>query len=204
MAWQEELRERRRDIILETAAVVFAEKGYQRATIKEIADRAGIAPGTIYLYFKNKHQLLMGIANHVIGQAWEQTKAQMARIDPEAYIDAVLQNMLHFVRQNQAFLQTVIAEIWTSKELQEQFFDQIITPLFETAGRYLELQIEKGRARPCRVEIVVPTIAGSMIILSLLRTLASDDFLAHASDEELVDELKRLYFYGLKLDWEAS
>jgi TetR/AcrR family transcriptional regulator len=198
------ISESRRIEILEAAAIAFAEKGYQRATIKEIATRAGIAPGTIYLYFKNKHQLLMGIANHVIGQAWTQTKAQMARIDPEAYIDAVLQNMLHFVRQNQAFLQTVISEIWTSKELQEQFFDQIITPLFETAGRYLELQIEKGRARPCRAEIVVPTIAGSMIILTLLRTLAPDDFLAHSSDKELVDELKRLYFYGLRLDGEIS
>ena len=204
MTWQEELRERRRDIILETAAAIFAEKGYQRATIKEIADRAGIAPGTIYLYFKNKHQLLMGIANHVIGEAWAQTQAQMARIDPETYIDAVLQNMLHFVRQNKAFLQAVISEIWTSKELQEQFFDQIITPLFETAGRYLELQIEKGRARPCRVEIVIPTITGSMIILSLLRTLAPEDFLTDSSDEELVDELKRLYFYGLRLDGEVS
>lgn len=198
------ISESRRIEILEAAAIAFAEKGYQRATIKEIATRAGIAPGTIYLYFKNKHQLLMGIANHVIGQAWAQTKAQMARIDPEAYIDAVLQNMLHFVRQNQVFLQTVISEIWTSKELQEQFFDQIITPLFETAGRYLELQIEKGRARPCRVEIVVPTIAGSMIILTLLRTLAPDDFLANSSDKELVDELKRLYFYGLRLDGEIS
>ena len=53
----------RRTEILEAAAVVFAEKGYQRATVKEIADRAGIAPGTIYLYFSGKHEILSAIIN---------------------------------------------------------------------------------------------------------------------------------------------
>ncbi|MCK4472718.1 MAG: helix-turn-helix transcriptional regulator, partial [Anaerolineae bacterium] len=73
MAWREEFRERRRDIILEAAAAVFAERGYQRATMKEVAAHAGIAPGTIYLYFKNKRDLLLAIADHLITQPVDQT-----------------------------------------------------------------------------------------------------------------------------------
>ncbi len=194
----------RRVQILEAAAAVFARKGYQRATVKEIAASAGVAPGTIYLYFKNKRDLLLAIADQVIGQAWNQTQAEMARIDPEAYIAAILRNMLHFARHNKAFLQAVISEIWTDEELQGQFFTKIVNPLFDTAGRYLETQIEEGKARPCRVEIVIPTVAGSLIILSMLRALAADDFLADFSEDELVDELTRLYFYGLRLDAEEA
>ncbi|MCK4452172.1 MAG: helix-turn-helix transcriptional regulator, partial [Anaerolineae bacterium] len=63
MVWREEFRERRRDIILKVAAAVFAEKGYQRATVKEIAARAGIAPGTIYLYFSSKREILSAVAS---------------------------------------------------------------------------------------------------------------------------------------------
>jgi TetR/AcrR family fatty acid metabolism transcriptional regulator len=45
--------------ILDAAVAVIAEKGYWQAKVAEIADRAGVADGTIYLYYKNKEQLLM-------------------------------------------------------------------------------------------------------------------------------------------------
>src|SRR5437763_4601124 len=50
--------------ILEAAVVVIAEHGYFQARVSEIADRAGVADGTIYLYFHNKEELLLAaIAN---------------------------------------------------------------------------------------------------------------------------------------------
>lgn len=45
--------------ILEAAISVIAEKGFFQARVAEIAERAGVADGTIYLYFKNKEQILM-------------------------------------------------------------------------------------------------------------------------------------------------
>ncbi|MEZ4525529.1 MAG: TetR/AcrR family transcriptional regulator [Desulfobacterales bacterium] len=45
--------------ILEAAVSVFAEKGFHQATISQIAREAGVADGTIYLYFKNKDDILV-------------------------------------------------------------------------------------------------------------------------------------------------
>lgn len=196
--------ETRRDQILKAAAAVFAEKGYQRATMKEIATRTGIVPGTIYLYFENKRDLLLAIADQLIGQAWGETMTMMADLAEEAYIAAVLRNALQFARQNKALLLALAPEIWTDDELQSQFFSRIMAPLFETGAHYLSAQIEEGKARSCQVEIVIPTIAGSLFILAALRALASEDFLADFSDDELVDELTRLYFYGLRLNAEEA
>ena len=194
----ENLAETRRGQILNAAAKVFAEKGYQRATVKEVAALAGVAPGTIYLYFKNKRDLLLAIADQLIGQAWEQTQAQMTHADAESYIAAVLENTLHFVRQNQSLIQAVMTEIWTDDLLQGRFFDQILSPIFRTGASYLQTNVAVGNARSCQVEIVIPTIAGSLIILSMLRTLATDQFLADYSDDDLVEELTCLYLYGLR------
>jgi TetR/AcrR family fatty acid metabolism transcriptional regulator len=44
--------------ILKNAGIVFAEFGFYKATISQIADRAGVADGTLYLYFKNKDDIL--------------------------------------------------------------------------------------------------------------------------------------------------
>ncbi|MBW1647909.1 MAG: TetR/AcrR family transcriptional regulator [Deltaproteobacteria bacterium] len=49
--------------ILEAAVRVFAEQGFHQATIAQIARQAGVADGTIYLYFKNKDDILVHIFN---------------------------------------------------------------------------------------------------------------------------------------------
>lgn len=188
----------RRMEILDAAAALFAEKGYARTPVKEIAEHAGIAPGTIYIYFKGKRDLLLSIADRIIGQAWSDTQAQLAPLNKEAYVATVLQNIFDFVQDNQAFLQALIPEIWTDDELQDQFFNQILAPLFETGASYLEEQIAAGHARPCRVEVVVPAIAGSLVMLPLFHTLAPDQFLEGFSEDDLVEELTQFYLEGLK------
>ena len=44
--------------ILESAGAVFAQRGFYKATISQIATKAGVADGTLYLYFKNKEDIL--------------------------------------------------------------------------------------------------------------------------------------------------
>ncbi len=52
----------KRTAILAAASELFARKGYEETTIAEIAQAAGIAVGTVYLYFRNKHEILTGVA----------------------------------------------------------------------------------------------------------------------------------------------
>jgi len=49
--------------ILDAAVAVFAEKGFFISRISDIADRAGVADGTVYLYFKNKDEILATAIN---------------------------------------------------------------------------------------------------------------------------------------------
>jgi AcrR family transcriptional regulator len=53
----------RREQILDAAARVFTDKGTSVATVDDIAAVAGVAKGTIYLYFDSKEQLLSGLGN---------------------------------------------------------------------------------------------------------------------------------------------
>jgi TetR/AcrR family transcriptional regulator, fatty acid metabolism regulator protein len=49
--------------ILDAAVEVFAEKGFFSSRVADMADRAGVADGTVYLYFKNKEEILMAAIN---------------------------------------------------------------------------------------------------------------------------------------------
>ena len=56
---REQLRGERRRQIIEAALAVFAEKGFNAAKVSDVAARAGVSQGTIYLYFEGKEQLLV-------------------------------------------------------------------------------------------------------------------------------------------------
>ncbi len=196
--------EARRAKILEAAAALFGEKGYDRATMKEIAARAGIVPGTIYLYFQNKRDLLLAIADSLIAGPVDQALAEAANLEAKDYVAAILRNRIQFARENRALLQALVAQIWTDRELRERFFAQVMGPLFAVGARYMQMQVTAGKLRPCRIEIVVPAVAGSIVILSALRALIPDQLLPGISDEELIEELTRLYLYGLQPRAEES
>ena len=59
MSRRERLKQEREARILEAAAAVFARKGFHQATIREIAELADVADGTIYNYYADKRDLLV-------------------------------------------------------------------------------------------------------------------------------------------------
>src|SRR5688500_8480506 len=81
---QAQLAGLRRNQILQAAAQVFAQKGFHRATIRDVAKAAGIADGTIYNYFENKTALLVGILN-MLNQSDQREEhfAQVSEIGPQ-------------------------------------------------------------------------------------------------------------------------
>lgn len=67
--------------ILHAAAVVFAERGYDAATTNAIAQQAGISPGSLYQFFKNKDDIAGALAGHYAGRLAELRAEVFARSD---------------------------------------------------------------------------------------------------------------------------
>jgi len=76
-------KEKRQAELLETAIKVFARRGYQATTMDEIAERAGVSKGMLYIYFKNK-EALFGAVFRWYGQSSSETMETAIRgIDNE-------------------------------------------------------------------------------------------------------------------------
>lgn len=59
-------KERRRQQIIVAAKRVFSEKGFNKATMEDIAKEAELSPGTLYLYFKNKEELYASLSLRIL------------------------------------------------------------------------------------------------------------------------------------------
>jgi TetR/AcrR family fatty acid metabolism transcriptional regulator len=74
-------REQKRNRILRAAIEVFASKGYFAARMTDVAEAAGVADGTLYLYFEGKEHLLMSIFDNVLGRFIERLDTEIAAIE---------------------------------------------------------------------------------------------------------------------------
>src|SRR5437899_10721489 len=74
--------------ILQAAIEVFAEHGYFNSRISEIAKKADVADGTVYLYFKNKEQILMAAIDFAFTLFMDAALTELAEIkDPRQKLD---------------------------------------------------------------------------------------------------------------------
>jgi TetR/AcrR family fatty acid metabolism transcriptional regulator len=87
----------KRAAILRAAIRVFANNGYFNSKVADIASEAGVADGTVYLYFKSKEEILHSIFDWGIGEAIAEGKKQLAAInDPKEKLRRIA--LLHLER----------------------------------------------------------------------------------------------------------
>ena len=89
------------DAILASATQVFCQKGYEGASIRDIAERSGVSLAGLYYYMESKQQLLYRIQNHcfstLISRFQEQARGHR---DPEARLRLFIRNHLEYFLQN--------------------------------------------------------------------------------------------------------
>ncbi|HET9784705.1 MAG TPA: TetR/AcrR family transcriptional regulator [Terriglobales bacterium] len=105
------LTEFREGEILEAARKVFCEHGFAAATVDQIAAAAGVAKGTLYLYYNSKEDIFWAALSSRLREMLERTKAAAAvAVGLEAKIRAVLKVRFDFFRSDEQFVRMYITE----------------------------------------------------------------------------------------------
>ncbi len=193
---REQLIEARRNQILDAAAAVFAEKGFHRATTKEIAETAGVSEGTIYNYFDSKADLLIGIMTRLaelenLGQ--ELTGALQS--DARDFLVAIFRQRMGMVQRKVETIQAIMPEILVNPALRERFYQQFVQPTTTLFEQYIRARIELGHIRPLNVPLAV-RIVQSMFIGLLISRILGDELLQSGWDD-LPEVVATLLFDGL-------
>ena len=187
----------RRNQILDAATKVFAEKGFHRATIKDIARVAGIADGTIYTYFPSKTDVLLGILNRLNETTErEQQFALDGEHDMRSFFTAYLRQRMSLLWPNAEVFQAVLPEMLVNAELRELYYEQVLAPTFKVAENYFQAQSQQHQLRKIDIPLTVRAIAG--MLFGLLTTQLLGDEVIATRWEELPEVLTTLLFDGLR------
>lgn len=163
------------EAILRAAIHTFARRGFFSAQVADIARAAGVASGTVYLYFRNKDDLLVSIFDRTMAEWIEQGRRALQMIgDPVSQLDEIARLHLERMGRDRELAVVFQVELRQSVKFMEQFSS---TRLREYLGIIRDV-IAAGQAQGLFRDGLKPTIAAKMFF-GMLDELVTNWVLSH-------------------------
>lgn len=110
----------RKDRIMDAALLIFAEKGFQNATITEISKKAGVSEATVYEYFGTKEDLLFAIPEKISNDTFEESSKVIPYIKGvEGKIRAILLFYVQLYQSNPDYSALVLLQLMSNKRFRQ-------------------------------------------------------------------------------------
>ncbi|MFK0047151.1 TetR/AcrR family transcriptional regulator [Streptomyces sp. NPDC090741] len=187
-------RQATRQKLYEAAVTLIAEQGFSATTVDEIAERAGVAKGTVYYNFASKNELFEELLRHGVGlltaslrDAAEETE-QRGGSRVEA-LDAMIRAGLVFIDRYPAFTQLYVAELWRTNRAWQSTLMVVRREAVAVVETVLREGVERGELS---AEIDVPLTAAAMVGMVLVAALDWQSFQSERSLDDVHSALSLL------------
>jgi len=162
--------------IINAAINIFSEKGFESTRTKEIAERAGVAEGTIFRYFPNKNAILERMVPLLIRVMMPRISGPIERIISAHTTDSVeeiwfeiLTDRIQMIRDNGRFIRSVLPELIHRAPL----LNQLKTSILPVIELYVTKVVDYGKARgeldsALNPHLVVQQLIGFILSYSMI------------------------------------
>jgi TetR/AcrR family fatty acid metabolism transcriptional regulator len=181
--------------ILEAAVKVFAEQGFNHSTVAQVAKQAGVADGTIYLYFKNKDDILIQFYEYKTRLVFERFRqaVKKGRTAEQKLLNLVRTHLAEFQKDiNMAIVYQ--AEIHQHRRLAQDVIKEMSKMYREIISEVVEIGQQQGQIRRnLYVGLVMRFIIGAVdeVINAWIHARGSYDLVSMA------DPLVELFISGI-------
>lgn len=150
-----------RAAILQAATQLFAQHGYDATTTRMIAKEAGVAEGTLYIYFPSKRHILLSLIQQASVPVVTSRLASAEGQSDEEILRALFTERIEFGKQYAPLLKTLLSEAMHDAELAQQLIQEVIQPLSALLKEHIARRIERGDFREVPVDIAVRALVGA-------------------------------------------
>ncbi|MDN5331081.1 MAG: hypothetical protein PWP45_306 [Tepidanaerobacteraceae bacterium] len=196
----EKLTEKRKRQILEAAIEVFAEKGYNGAKTKEIAERAGVSEGTVFKYFKTKKDILLSLLNTSTIDALNQMvlEAESEGKDLQEVLELLLRKYATFVKDNFELMKLIFYESQFHKDLRRGLLQKVYKKILRLFEDLISQKIKKGEFRQIDPKVAVRAFIGMVMATLLWVKMMSPEEGNIVDEEKLIHQFIDIFFNGIR------
>jgi AcrR family transcriptional regulator len=198
------LPEERPGQILNAALAVFGEHGLAASRLEDIAKRAGLSKGTIYLYFPNKEELFREVVRHMVVPQLEAGE----RLAAEHTAATATERLMDFMRRYWTFIRSeqfapifrlIHAEIHNFPDLASFYAEEVVSRGHRLVTAIIARGIDSGEFRAIDPAVAARMLTAPFVMHGLWCTHRECfTSVAKKTDEQVLDELMQFYLYAIR------
>lgn len=166
-------RERRKEArpgeLLDAALSIFVAKGFAATRVEEVAARAGVSKGTLFLYFPSKEELFKAVVRENIAGRFPEWNDELTQFEGDSF--SLLAYVMHAwwqrigMTEASGITKLVMSEAGQFPEIAGFYQQEVIEPSHALLKRILQRGIDRGELRPLNMEYAVYSLIAPMIFL---------------------------------------
>lgn len=150
--------------ILQAAQKLFARKGFDGTTTKDLARKAGVAEGTIFRHFPNKKAILIELATEGWVDILTDLLTELSEMASYQAVAQVMRRRMLNMNQNVDLMRICFFEAQFHPELRDRIQSEVIAKMTDVAEAFVETAMEKGVYRKMNSQIVARVFVGMFAI----------------------------------------
>ena len=157
--------------LLDAALEIFVERGYAAARLEDVAAKAGVSKGTLYLYYDNKEELFKAVVRRSIAPLIAETREMIERFDKDS--ETLLAEFLHtwWTRYGGTRLagitKLVIGESGNFPEMARFYNGEVVSGNHELITMILKRGVARGEFREIDVDAVAHHVMAPLVLRSI-------------------------------------
>ncbi len=157
--------------ITEAAFLAFAEKGYAATRVEEVARRAGVSKGLLYLYFKTKEELFKAVIKSVVIRRVDAliTTLENTELSSEEFLRGPLLEFMKSVPGSpvSVVIRLLISEGNRHPDLVDYYWENVVSKGLAAISRFIERGVQRGEFRATAVS-ELPQLLLAPVMLSVI------------------------------------
>jgi AcrR family transcriptional regulator len=182
------------DSILAASKQLFLERGYAATSMREIAEKSGIAKASIYHHFPDKERILLALLEETKESQRAMLAAIRAQPEPRPRIETAVRENLRFLAAMTGIVQTVRRELPGGRELSKKGFGRTIEEFRSLVAEAIVAGRESGLFRPIDPEKAT-TVLMAMLQGSVAAAMLGDGRIK--SPEAQAESILDVFFNGV-------
>lgn len=201
-AWREmrttpKTQEDTRTKILQAALRLFAKRGYDGTTTKDLAKSAGVAEGTLFRHFASKKAILIEVATAGWVDILTDLLTELSEMGSYKAVSQVMHRRMQNMRQNSDLLRVCFVEAQYHPELKESIQTEVISKMTDVAEAFFETAMSKGIYRQMNPKIVAKVFLGIFAIAGFSEQTILDPDASPQAMQEMAEGISDIFLRGV-------
>jgi AcrR family transcriptional regulator len=189
--------EQTRTRILRSAQQLFAKDGYDRTTTRDLAEKAGVAEGTLFRHFANKKAILIEVATQGWVDLLTDLLTELSEMGSYQAVAQVMNRRMLNLRENANIMRVCFMEAQFHPELRDRIQSEAIAKMTDVAEAFFQTAMDKGIYRQMNPRVVAQVFLGMFAIAGFSYNTIIEPGASPKEMQEMAEGLADIFLNGV-------